>query len=95
MHASCKFLPLFSLSLSACVPVPSSSLLPLQMEDLPSSDQGWFFSDFENDNVWLPRASSTSKTALLKGEIPPGLFSLARQASSWTAPESYAKSALP
>ncbi|MGE3724435.1 MAG: hypothetical protein AB7I41_02720 [Candidatus Sericytochromatia bacterium] len=52
-------------------------LTPLQLNDAPSTDAGWYFADFENDNVWYLPAGSNQEVGLLDSEIPPGLFSLA------------------
>lgn len=52
-------------------------LTPLQLNDAPSSDAGWYFADFENDNIWYLPAGSEQEVGLLDSEIPPGLFSLA------------------
>lgn len=52
-------------------------LTSLQLNDLPSTDVGWYFADFENDNVWYLPAGSSQEVGLLDSAIPPGLFSLA------------------
>ncbi|PKL75734.1 MAG: hypothetical protein CVV27_13855 [Candidatus Melainabacteria bacterium HGW-Melainabacteria-1] len=54
-----------------------TGLTPLQLDNTPTSDAGWYFADFENDNVWYLPAGSDQEVGLLDREIPPGLFSLA------------------
>ncbi|PIQ23468.1 hypothetical protein COW36_09225 [bacterium (Candidatus Blackallbacteria) CG17_big_fil_post_rev_8_21_14_2_50_48_46] len=51
-------------------------LTPLKLNDLPANDAGWYFTDFENDNLWYLPNGSTQEVAVLDSEIPPGLFSL-------------------
>ena len=41
---------------------------------IPASQGGWFFSDFEKDNIWHLFAEGVAETPLItRGEVPPGL----------------------
>lgn len=52
------------------------NMTPLQLEDVPTADAGWYFADFENDNIWHLPAGSNRVTGLLDREVPPGLAAL-------------------
>jgi len=49
---------------------------------IPAPEGGWFFSDFERDNVWHLSEEGASETPLIaKGVVPPGLGVLAYDSS--------------
>jgi hypothetical protein len=51
-------------------------LTPIKLNDLPSTDTGWYFADFENDNIWYLPQGSEQEVGVLDSAVPPGLFSL-------------------
>jgi hypothetical protein len=45
---------------------------------IPALDGGWYFSDFERDNIWHLSAEGVAETPMItKGDVPPGLGDLA------------------
>jgi len=52
---------------------------------IAAPEGGWFFSDFEKDNIWHLSAEGVAETPMItRGDVPPGLGALAYDSSDGT-----------